>query len=129
MQIVPQQSRVVVEPIDEPDSMLVIPNGKTEEGSDLVFKRLRVVKVGTGRVLDSGVVIDIPLKEGDEVVVDARYAHQLQPRTWYGDRELYVVDYAGVIAKIERIADEPVVTHLPRKQPILKPSKKILVPN
>ncbi len=127
MQIVPQQSRIIVEPIEEADSQLVIPNSKTEDGEDLVFKRLRVVAVGTGRVLDTGVVIDMPMAVGDEVVVDGRYCKQLQPRTWYGDRELYVVDYAGVLVKVVRDPAEPISTHKPAKPAILAPSKKILV--
>lgn len=119
MRILPQQSRIVVEPIPD-DSKIIIPEGfKDEDGNEHPRPiRWRIVAVGAGRTLENGTVIPIPLEVGDEVVFYGNGAVRLEPRAFYGDRILQVVDYAYVVGKVERDPGE-VVSFVP-------PARKIV---
>lgn len=131
MKIYPQQSLIVVEPIPNEDTTLIIPDMRDEEGKDTdkpnEALRLRVIEVGPGRTLDNGTVIPVPLKVGDEVVCDFKFAMQLLPPSWYGGGMKWIVDYAGVVAVIKRDPDEKVSRfHVPQAKP--EPKASIYVP-
>lgn len=132
MKIFPQQSLIVVEPIPNEDTKLVIPAMKDVDGNDTDAPnealRLRVIEVGPGRTLDNGTVIPVPLKVGDEVLCNFKYAMRMLPESWYGGGIKWVVDYAGVLARIERDPGEKVSRfNVPEaEKPASKPT--ILVP-
>lgn len=101
--LVPQQARIICEYI-EPKSAIISPdNAETPENA-----AWKVVAVGSGRLLENGEVYGIPLEIGDEVVFAPQFHLQLNPAQ-YGGRKLAVVDYAGVLFKIEREPGDEIV--------------------
>ncbi len=101
MKVIPQENRIIVEPIEEDDGGIVIPDNAKDK-----YQRVRVVAVGPGRVLSSGETFPIPLQEGDEVVFDRQFCTRLVPDEIYDNRKLAVVEYEGVLVKIERAQGE-----------------------
>lgn len=112
MKIIPQQSRILVELIDDGfwGEIALPPNMEAPD-----FSRCKVIAIGAGRTLENGTVIPVPLKEGAEVVVDMRFAMRLLPEQMYENRKLATVDYAGVQCEVQRDPGEPVYsTPLPK---------------
>ncbi len=145
MKINPQQSRIVVEPIPNEDTTIqavFIKSADNDSDRPAEAFRYRVVAVGKGRTLENGTVIPVPVQVGDEVRFDFRYAQPLFPETWYGGAEnsnppnfgkhtKFVVDYAGVLAVIERDPEEKVSRFNLPKQEIdapKPPKPSILIP-
>ncbi len=126
MKIVPQQSRVLVELIDDNFwGKIALPqNMETPE-----YSRCIVREIGAGRTLENGTVIPIPLKIGAEVVCDMRFAMKLMPEQMYENKKLAIVDYAGVQCEVIRNPGEPVFT-MPKSQPepvIVQRSQRLVI--
>lgn len=129
--IIPQCSRIIVEPIPHEDTKIIEVDGfKDDEGEEIThFPRWRVVAIGGGRLLDDGRIVKIDTIEvGDEVVIDPRFAIKLDPPGFYDGRKLWAIDYfGGVICKVEREPGEKVSRFaIPKPKP-QQPPQGILV--
>lgn len=107
MEICPQLSRVVIEPIEDPEEKIIVP----DVAEDQKYQRSRVVAVGPGRILDNGTTTPVPLNVGDEVVFQQQYAVRLTPESLYGGRKLAIIDYGFILAVVKRDANEPLRAH------------------
>ena len=105
MKLNPQGNRLIAEVLPlVPDSQIIIPDAaKSEDGGKFV-----VIEVGPGKILADGTVVPIPVKVGDEIIVDPRqgYINALSPEWLYGNRRLCVIEYESVIVHVERSAEE-----------------------
>ncbi len=111
MQIFPQSTRVLLEPIPEEEGALIMPDGvfKDEDGNDRdPLCRWRVCAKGPGKRLDDGSYEPIPLEIGDEIVMDGRFASRMTPIAWYGGNRYVLVEYGAILAKIAREPGEKV---------------------
>lgn len=112
MELIPQQSRIVVELIEDSNyGGIELPDNMEKPD----YARCKVVAIGSGRTLENGTVIPVPLEIGDEVVFDARFAAKLEPKCIYEQRNLAVIDYAGVLCTVKRTKGEPLYTAPPRQ--------------
>jgi len=123
MKLNPQGNRLIAEVLPlVPDSQIIIPDAaKSEDGGKFV-----VIEVGPGKTLADGTVVPIPLKVGDEIIVDHKqgYINGLTPEWLYGNRKLCVIEYESVIAQVERSAEEVKQLKLDMMKPQIRPEPK-----
>jgi len=95
MRIIPNGWRVVAEFIEIAAINGIHTPGMETKGS------LRVIEVGDGLLLQSGVKVPVPYKAGDEIIAHPAGC-QILPPELYGGKKLVTVSVDSILAKVER---------------------------
>lgn len=105
MKLTPQGNRLIAEILPLiPDSPIVIPDAaQTKDEGKFIVR-----EVGPGKTLSDGTVVPIPLKVGDEIIVDPKqgYINGLHPEWLYEGKKFCVIEYEAVICKVDRSPEE-----------------------
>jgi chaperonin GroES len=94
MNLKPLTDHLIIKKItkDKTESGIVLPSEAQEKG------RAEVVAVGPGRVLDSGKLLEVSVKKGDEII----YREYAGDKVKEGGQEYWVISETDVIAVVEK---------------------------